>query len=804
MNDTIKFNELALGTISTSSIIAHCLSDGILKQAAVHELAALISAQTGIAFEGTLAISDTPSEDGFYFASQTGTYTNAGSLVTDLSNGLNIIVVGGSQTTFDLVQVPLTQPTTNQVSVTNNSIAINGEGVYLNSEKTKNEVYNFILNEKGKEVFSIFNGTSSKVDLEQPLTLSATGDSIEFEFVLTDVSNFKGLSLVGEPGTSTSHIGFNTGRVLYVKDSSNNFLTTSGFQANLNEETKIKLVWTDTNIDVYRNDSFVESITKGNVVIENIGNAYSFFPGKIKNMTIISGGSTTEIPTPYFLPNPTDIEVEEIESLLTSEESRDISSNKSSISKLITPLAQESYSLFNGTDSSVTLNDEFILNQDGDFFEIEAAFYGSVFQEGLGLIGKPSNTNTFGFYNSSQIWFAANTEQTYNQISGLSGLDEFSVYKLLIDNGSYKVYRDEVLIGTFPKNNPYYITNIGNGYSFASSKIKVGRVKIHTASKTHEIQNLYYSNEQINNLELKLKNPDLSNFKRCYVSFDPVGDSGNEKFTAYVQNDANPYYYFGFEVGHKVNTDELVYSNQYRLDESQIYKFDGTEMTLSGLEALSDGESEFTYRTPGKADFTGGIHGDEQLVEVNFYLDGIRLTDLSTAFNLRPCSEFSYIQKSTMHETASDQGVVNSAHPLEAEHFKHTTFSNSGFITKSRIIGKKTGGLVMNVCYGSLINFSEDIGGFCQSSNYVINTMDQSDIRRLEEDNDNAHIWSESNGLSATVKSSFSTLNDTSEQFVFDRDSESKYYRNLASNGYITLGLDQVWEFETEVKFNKS
>jgi hypothetical protein len=40
------------------------------------------------------------------------------------------------------------------------------------------------------------------------------------------------------------------------------------------------------------------------------------------------------------------------------------------------------------------------------------------------------------------------------------------------------------------------------------------------------------------------------------------------------------------------------------------------------LTALAGGESECVYRASDAVDFTGGWHGDEQLTEVNFFIDG--------------------------------------------------------------------------------------------------------------------------------------------------------------------------------------
>lgn len=66
-------------------------------------------------FKGILTISDTPTEDGYYFPSEDGTYTNAGSVVVDLSLGLNIITKDGVN--YGLIVYPLVL--TDYVSKTN-------------------------------------------------------------------------------------------------------------------------------------------------------------------------------------------------------------------------------------------------------------------------------------------------------------------------------------------------------------------------------------------------------------------------------------------------------------------------------------------------------------------------------------------------------------------------------------------------------------------------------------------------------------------------------------------------------------
>ena len=61
----------------------------------------------GSGFVGSLRISDVPDIDGWYFASETGTYTNAGNLVIGSDGNLNIIIVSNFGQTFSIVSTPI-------------------------------------------------------------------------------------------------------------------------------------------------------------------------------------------------------------------------------------------------------------------------------------------------------------------------------------------------------------------------------------------------------------------------------------------------------------------------------------------------------------------------------------------------------------------------------------------------------------------------------------------------------------------------------------------------------------------------
>lgn len=104
---SVKINELATSAINSSDYFVKADQNGIAYKNTLSALANFIGSVGVLGYKGTLAVADTPTEDGFYFASETGTYTNAGGLVVDLSAGINIISVEDSQTVFELVVVPI-------------------------------------------------------------------------------------------------------------------------------------------------------------------------------------------------------------------------------------------------------------------------------------------------------------------------------------------------------------------------------------------------------------------------------------------------------------------------------------------------------------------------------------------------------------------------------------------------------------------------------------------------------------------------------------------------------------------------
>jgi hypothetical protein len=108
MAGTININQLLTEDILLSDFLVKADSNGLATKATVQGLANKITTTGDVAFKGKVASTDaTVTNDGWYFAEDSGTYTNNGGLVIDISNNLAIIIVSNTQTTFSKVDIPL-------------------------------------------------------------------------------------------------------------------------------------------------------------------------------------------------------------------------------------------------------------------------------------------------------------------------------------------------------------------------------------------------------------------------------------------------------------------------------------------------------------------------------------------------------------------------------------------------------------------------------------------------------------------------------------------------------------------------
>jgi hypothetical protein len=104
---TIKISDLATSNVSLTDFIVKAGATGIATKNTVQGISDVINANNTL-FKETIAIADVPSENGWYFASESGTYTNCDGLVIDTSDNIAIIVISGTFDVFNKIDIPVT------------------------------------------------------------------------------------------------------------------------------------------------------------------------------------------------------------------------------------------------------------------------------------------------------------------------------------------------------------------------------------------------------------------------------------------------------------------------------------------------------------------------------------------------------------------------------------------------------------------------------------------------------------------------------------------------------------------------
>lgn len=138
--NTINAGQFPTEGFLLTDFIVKTLEDGTLQKDTVQNLLTLLETVGEVGFKGKLLIADIPTSDGWYFAGESGTYTNSGGLVIDISGNLAIIIVSDAQTTFEKVDIPLNIISTDNVVKDSNELIESG-GVYKSFLRDKPYIY---------------------------------------------------------------------------------------------------------------------------------------------------------------------------------------------------------------------------------------------------------------------------------------------------------------------------------------------------------------------------------------------------------------------------------------------------------------------------------------------------------------------------------------------------------------------------------------------------------------------------------------------------------------------------------------
>lgn len=163
---TIKLNELAESELSLTDLIAKADANGLMTKTNVQKLSNLIGAVSTSGMKAAIeSTSPSPTEDGLYPCTESGTYTNFGGEVVDITSQLVFISVSATQTVFDKVVIPLSVSVTSVVEE-NGTDAVNGIAVYKNNQDGFKYVNNL-----GKNLFN-------KLDLQTNKVINSSGNIV--------------------------------------------------------------------------------------------------------------------------------------------------------------------------------------------------------------------------------------------------------------------------------------------------------------------------------------------------------------------------------------------------------------------------------------------------------------------------------------------------------------------------------------------------------------------------------------------------------------------------------------------------
>lgn len=445
--------------------------------------------------------------------------------------------------------------------------------------------------------------------------------------------------------------------------------------------------------------------------------------------------------------------------------------NTQTISNIVSAFSNGYYSSYNSTDalSNTTLITPVQIKDVGDYVEIYARYTGSIagYADKLNLLGGVYNVR-FGWYSDTQFWIRKS--MAYVEWNNLTAnIAEWNKIRLSVVAGGWELFINDVSQGVRAMAETGGMTFNKVATSGESpQKYDVQYLSFHNASGDIRIAPLAMYPGSQNVLLVAQEENDTSVVNPvCMVKFvkytGGTGSAQRDYFDIAMRDKQNQNIYYVMRVVN-INSvgmvsDPIVYSNQWRIIRGYLARYNPTNGTMTTLydAIITNGENECVWQdTSGKiVDFTGGAHGDERLdVDpdsfVTFFVDGVALTDAfrDATSDWIKCNEFSYLQRSTMHKTASRQAnydtglsaatgdgvltidqttyhflidgvdtgivayntngmltstdglttsktgsntwairsvIVLSDHAIVCDHWKHTIFTNGGYTTNNRL-----------------------------------------------------------------------------------------------------------------------
>lgn len=352
--------------------------------------------------------------------------------------------------------------------------------------------------------------------------------------------------------------------------------------------------------------------------------------------------------------------------------------NTQTISTIVSAFSNGYYSSYNSTDalSKTTLITPVQIKDVGDYVEIYARYTGSEagYADKINLMGGVYNVR-FGWYSDTQFWIRKSmTFVEWNNLT--ANIAEWNKIRLSVVAGGWELFINDVSQGVraMAETGGMTFNKVATSDELPQ-KYDVQYLSFHNASGDIRIAPLAMYPGSQNVLLVAQEENDTSVVNPvCMVKFvkytGSTSSAQRDYFDIAMRDKQNQNIYYVMRVVNinsvDMVSDPIVYSNQWRIIRGYLARYNPTNGTMTTLydAIIANGENECVWQDKSGriVDFTGGAHGDERLdVDpdsfVTFFIDGVALTDAfrDATSDWIKCNEFSYLQRSTMHKTASRQ-----------------------------------------------------------------------------------------------------------------------------------------------------
>lgn len=758
-----------------------------------------------------------------------------------------------------------------------------------------------------------FNGVSDYLKLANSIVLTADGDYFEFYVKPQDIDDSTKYCFAGN--NDTTGIGVYGGEFpeVTVRASDTTWIFLSSYTGYLSKTgfTKVKILFDNGVIKLYYNDVLISQSTFQKSVILNVfGHNYpsnGFWKGYLKSVKWSVGGViesfasilfanyseisgiTYEKPVDGFLTDSQVAKMLQIDTLAAADGL--INASLATIATIYSGVNYYSqYNKVAGKLSETTITGTApVLAAVGDYVEIYCRVNdlsivgGSNYLNTLNLITPLGAGTRFGYY-GDQIWVRNLPGSIYLKWTALTTTSSnFNKIRLIVVSGGWELFVNDISQGVLAKTENLTITGIAKAadVDISDQRYDIKYVNVHTSVQDLLIQPLSLYTGSSNVVLIDGGTPTAvsgTTNPLCFVRY-----SYDEKaFYIYERDKEQQNVYYGFKVmlnnsiGHSY--EEIEYSYHWEIVPSSKYTYNSTNKSMTVVsDLIVSGESEcvFMYTDPSgsaKADHTGGIHGDERIdiagdSFVKFYINGIALTptELLSSFDLTPCNEFSYLQRSSLHDTAitvlnKDTGLAASGvgvltigalnhffidavdtgiiaydqntllvstvgktlsksgtntwlissviqiipgHPIIGTHVKKTVFKNQGYITENSLIMNTN--RAFTYWYPGICCISKDSASVGHNEEYADATFTGGGLNFLLSVKNKifeAFNVTKKQSVFVTsqiVKSGAYLTDDSCTLFIWDRVSDSKYYRQTP--GFSPIANDKITS-KMEVVFN--